>query len=585
MRRVLGARRDRPRRHARSRRHRRAADPGRRGDEADAVPGGPGQGVRGDRAPRRDHRHPGPERARAARDAAGARARPRAGSRPRSAPFVGRIRQVPPMYSALHHEGRRLYELAREGVEVEREPREVVVHAIDARGRRRARLHGSASSAARARTCARSPPISARRWAAARAVERSCARGWALRAARRVPGPSSRRPAGAALWARAAAGRVARWPVWPAVRLDGRRRRAFAPRPGGDVAPARRRRRARARLRADGALLGVGRGAAGGARSGPNGSSMRILRGLASFPPDARPASVALGAFDGIHLAHAPSSAPPWAGARAGLAAVACTFDPPPDRGAAAGAGAGAHRDPRGEPRADRRARLDADRRHAVHAASSRAMEAEAFVEDVLRRHARRPRDGGGLQPHLRPRRARRRASCCESLAARRGFRAHVLPPLRSTGYRVVQRDPRGAAAGRRRRAAARFLGRPYAIARRPCVAAPGGAGRWAFPPPTSSPTGPWSSPAGRLRVPGAWRRRASTRRGQRRLPADVRGEAVLASRRTARFLRRSLRPHAHARLPRPDPGRDEVPGRGGAQGAGRAPTSPRPGLRLRPAS
>ncbi len=45
--------------------------------------------------------------------------------------FVGVIRQVPPMYSALHHEGRRLYELAREGVEVAREAREVLVHAID----------------------------------------------------------------------------------------------------------------------------------------------------------------------------------------------------------------------------------------------------------------------------------------------------------------------------------------------------------------------------------------------------------------------------------------------------------------------
>ena len=45
-------------------------------------------------------------------------------------PFVGRIRQVPPMFSALHHHGRRLYELAREGVEVEREPRDVVVHDI-----------------------------------------------------------------------------------------------------------------------------------------------------------------------------------------------------------------------------------------------------------------------------------------------------------------------------------------------------------------------------------------------------------------------------------------------------------------------
>jgi tRNA pseudouridine55 synthase len=45
-------------------------------------------------------------------------------------PFVGRIRQVPPMFSAVHHAGRRLYELAREGVEVPREPRDVVVHAI-----------------------------------------------------------------------------------------------------------------------------------------------------------------------------------------------------------------------------------------------------------------------------------------------------------------------------------------------------------------------------------------------------------------------------------------------------------------------
>jgi len=44
--------------------------------------------------------------------------------------FVGRIQQVPPMYSAVHHRGRRLYELAREGREVAREAREVVVHSI-----------------------------------------------------------------------------------------------------------------------------------------------------------------------------------------------------------------------------------------------------------------------------------------------------------------------------------------------------------------------------------------------------------------------------------------------------------------------
>jgi tRNA pseudouridine55 synthase len=45
--------------------------------------------------------------------------------------FVGRIKQVPPMYSAVHHQGQRLYELARQGIEVPREPREVVVHALE----------------------------------------------------------------------------------------------------------------------------------------------------------------------------------------------------------------------------------------------------------------------------------------------------------------------------------------------------------------------------------------------------------------------------------------------------------------------
>lgn len=39
--------------------------------------------------------------------------------------FRGTIPQVPPMVSALHHEGKRLYELAREGVTVERAAREV----------------------------------------------------------------------------------------------------------------------------------------------------------------------------------------------------------------------------------------------------------------------------------------------------------------------------------------------------------------------------------------------------------------------------------------------------------------------------
>ncbi len=41
--------------------------------------------------------------------------------------FVGSIKQIPPMYSAIKYKGKSLYHLARKGKEVEREPREVVV--------------------------------------------------------------------------------------------------------------------------------------------------------------------------------------------------------------------------------------------------------------------------------------------------------------------------------------------------------------------------------------------------------------------------------------------------------------------------
>jgi tRNA pseudouridine55 synthase len=45
--------------------------------------------------------------------------------------FVGHIEQVPPMVSAVKVDGRRLHELARQGLEVERTPRQVTVHALE----------------------------------------------------------------------------------------------------------------------------------------------------------------------------------------------------------------------------------------------------------------------------------------------------------------------------------------------------------------------------------------------------------------------------------------------------------------------
>lgn len=44
--------------------------------------------------------------------------------------FRGEIEQTPPMFSALKREGRPLYELARQGIEVERAPRRIFIHAL-----------------------------------------------------------------------------------------------------------------------------------------------------------------------------------------------------------------------------------------------------------------------------------------------------------------------------------------------------------------------------------------------------------------------------------------------------------------------
>lgn len=49
------------------------------------------------------------------------------------ASFVGKGTQVPPMYSALKVGGRKLYELAREGVEIKREARPIEIYSIDCR--------------------------------------------------------------------------------------------------------------------------------------------------------------------------------------------------------------------------------------------------------------------------------------------------------------------------------------------------------------------------------------------------------------------------------------------------------------------
>lgn len=44
--------------------------------------------------------------------------------------FIGEYEQIPPMYSALKHNGQKLYELARKGIEIERKPRTVHINSL-----------------------------------------------------------------------------------------------------------------------------------------------------------------------------------------------------------------------------------------------------------------------------------------------------------------------------------------------------------------------------------------------------------------------------------------------------------------------
>src|SRR5690606_150796 len=42
--------------------------------------------------------------------------------------YVGNLSQIPPMYSALKYKGKKLYELAREGKTVDRQPRNIKIY-------------------------------------------------------------------------------------------------------------------------------------------------------------------------------------------------------------------------------------------------------------------------------------------------------------------------------------------------------------------------------------------------------------------------------------------------------------------------
>jgi riboflavin kinase/FMN adenylyltransferase len=190
---------------------------------------------------------------------------------------------------------------------------------------------------------------------------------------------------------------------------------------------------------------------------------MRIVRGLESVPPDARPSAVALGTFDGVHLGHRAILGTALALAHAaGEEAVACTFDRHPMEILQP------ERAPRSITTLDERLALIGDTGvDAVLLLSFTrelaAVEPEAFVKDVLLDRLRAREVVVGYN-HRFGRGARGDTRLLEDLAGRLGFRAHVVPPMTVDGVAVSSTEVRAALQRGDVLGASRSLGRAYSI-------------------------------------------------------------------------------------------------------------------------
>ena len=187
-------------------------------------------------------------------------------------PFVGRIRQVPPMYSAVHHEGRRLYELARQGIEVEREPRDVVVHTLEVEelGEGRLTLRVVCGKGTYVRVVAADLGAALGCGAVVERLVRTRVGPFDLAGA--VPSADVAAMAADVLWARLRPPEAA-LAGWPAVRLDVVAAQHFVHGQAVDAPVPQQAALVRVHAVADGRFLGVGEGSAGGKRVKP----VRIL--------------------------------------------------------------------------------------------------------------------------------------------------------------------------------------------------------------------------------------------------------------------------------------------------------------------
>lgn len=190
---------------------------------------------------------------------------------------------------------------------------------------------------------------------------------------------------------------------------------------------------------------------------------MRILTGLASYPPELRPCVAALGAFDGIHLAHAKLITMAVERGRAlGLPSVVCTFDPPPasvlwpERAPLPIATL--------EDNLGRMDGLGADAALVIgFTLEFSRMEAEPFVAQVLAGTLGAREIVVGYN-HTFGHDARGTAALLVELGPRHGFAARVLPPLRLRGRTVSSSAIRELLREGDAARAAELLGHPYAM-------------------------------------------------------------------------------------------------------------------------
>jgi riboflavin kinase / FMN adenylyltransferase len=190
---------------------------------------------------------------------------------------------------------------------------------------------------------------------------------------------------------------------------------------------------------------------------------MQIIRGLESYPPEARPSVVALGAFDGIHLAHQKILGLALERARVtDASALACTFDPHPLEVLQPG------RAP--IPITTLAERLDLIATLGIDATviipftlEFSRIEAEVFVKDLILGVLRAREIVVGYN-HTFGRGARGDTRLLETLGSRLGITAHIVPPLTVDGVVVSSSAIRDALRAGDMAEARRFLGRPYTV-------------------------------------------------------------------------------------------------------------------------